>query len=107
MQLRLPGEGRCRFALGEADEEADVGEAVPRGGALPAAMSHCPAKVVRHDASVVDGRTERGQIPRCRLGHRRRGVDDSFNGYLSATQCNQVSKYNLPFIKCMPIARIA
>ena len=85
-----PREDRHRLALGEPDEPADVGEAVRRGGgALDAALSHRAAQVVGDDAPVVDGRGERRLVSRRRLGDLGRSVDDSVNGHLPTTPCDQ------------------
>jgi len=70
LRIRKPRQSGCRLALGKSDQEADVGEDRGRGGGRRAAVPHRAAQVTRHDAAVVDGRTERCQIARCRLGDR-------------------------------------
>ena len=88
MKMRLPQQSSGRLALGEPDQKADVGEHGRHGCGL-AAVPHGPTEVVGHDTSVVDRRTERGQIARGGLGDRRRRFDDSFNGHLSV--CNAIN----------------
>jgi len=70
--VRPPRRSRRRLALGESDQQGDIGEDGRRRRApgVSAAMPHRSPQVVGHDAAVVDGRTERCQVTRCRLGDR-------------------------------------
>ena len=88
MQLTRPTRHcRQRLSLGEAHQQTHIREEPARRGGSGAlrtvAVPHGSSQVVGGDAAVVDGRTERGEIARSRLGDRRRRGDDAFNGHLS------------------------
>jgi len=88
VRMGLPQQSSGRLAVGEPDQNADVGEHGRHGGGLTT-VPHGTTEVVGDDAAVVDGRTERGQIARGGLGDRGRRLDDSFNGHLSV--CNAIN----------------